>query len=362
VEDGVPRKMRAVQPLCSAWVESGASRRRGVRHGLKVELLAAERGEAGHAGEACPASVCATWTEKGREWKGDGGEEPRKSRKIHTIRRRKSISSRFCALLSPARAQRQRPPQSTKGLRSALGSRNPLPFPTLSLSYGHTLPRASRSARPAGSRHGPQRPDPRRGRGPPGGGGARCPRRARRGLDRRGGPALGHPARRRRADPRRDRVGRGERAERPAPEGPARQGALRVRRDALSLARAGPLSRADASGGLLPGGPRASALWMSPVCAVASGRGGGAGVRERSCRRGLLGVLLGPTRTRGRARLYSQQSRNKRAQQSRWTLIKNRVWPPRACAIVAVKESLAILVIPYNEQSRKCAVAKAYLK
>ena len=37
-------------------------------------------------------------------------------------------------------------------------------------------------------------------------------------------------------------------------------------------------------------GPRASALWMSPVCVVASGRGGGAGARQRSCRRGLLGV------------------------------------------------------------------------
>ena len=61
---------------------------------MKVELLAAERGEAGHAGEACPASVCATWTEKGREWKGDGGEEARKTMKIHTISRGKSIKTR----------------------------------------------------------------------------------------------------------------------------------------------------------------------------------------------------------------------------------------------------------------------------
>ena len=76
MEDGVGRKRRAVQPLGSAWVESGASRCRGVRYGLKVELLAA----AGF--------------DMGRERKGDGGEEARKNMKIHTIRRRKSIKSR----------------------------------------------------------------------------------------------------------------------------------------------------------------------------------------------------------------------------------------------------------------------------
>ena len=46
------------------------------------------------AGEACLASECAPWTEKGREWKGNGGEETRKKMKIHTIRRRKSVKSR----------------------------------------------------------------------------------------------------------------------------------------------------------------------------------------------------------------------------------------------------------------------------
>ena len=50
-------------------------------------------------------------------------------------------------------------------------------------------------------------------------------------------------------------------------------------------------------------GPTALALSMSPVCAVASGRGG----CKHSCRRGLLGLLLGSTRTRGRTLLYSQQ-------------------------------------------------------
>ena len=69
-----------------------------------------------------------------------------------------------------------------------------------------------------------------------------------------------------------------------------------------------------------------------------------------------------PKRCQKGARLLAQQSRNKRAQQSRWTPIKIMVWPPRACAIVAVKESLSLLVISYNEQSRKRAVAKAYLK
>ena len=44
--------------------------------------------------EACLASECAPWTERGREWKGDGGEEGRKSRKIHTISRRKSVKTR----------------------------------------------------------------------------------------------------------------------------------------------------------------------------------------------------------------------------------------------------------------------------
>ena len=33
------------------------------------------------AGEACLASECAPWTEKGREWKGNGGEEARKKYK-----------------------------------------------------------------------------------------------------------------------------------------------------------------------------------------------------------------------------------------------------------------------------------------
>ena len=31
--------------------------------------------------DACLASECAPWPEKGREWKGDGGEEARKSMK-----------------------------------------------------------------------------------------------------------------------------------------------------------------------------------------------------------------------------------------------------------------------------------------
>ena len=43
MEDGLLTKMGDVQPFCSMWVESGASRRRRVRHGLKVELLAAAR-------------------------------------------------------------------------------------------------------------------------------------------------------------------------------------------------------------------------------------------------------------------------------------------------------------------------------
>ena len=46
------------------------------------------------AGEACLASECAPWTEKGREWKGNGGEEARKNVKIHTISRRKSVKTR----------------------------------------------------------------------------------------------------------------------------------------------------------------------------------------------------------------------------------------------------------------------------
>ena len=41
VEDGLLTHMGAVQPLGSMWVESGAWRRRRVRHGLKVDLLAA---------------------------------------------------------------------------------------------------------------------------------------------------------------------------------------------------------------------------------------------------------------------------------------------------------------------------------
>ena len=59
LEDGVLRKMRAVQPLGSTWVESGS-----------------------------------TWTERGRGWKGDGGEEPQKSWKRHTISGGRSIKSR----------------------------------------------------------------------------------------------------------------------------------------------------------------------------------------------------------------------------------------------------------------------------
>ena len=43
--------------------------------------------------EACLASESAPWTEKGREWKGNGGEEARKNMKIHTISRRKSIKT-----------------------------------------------------------------------------------------------------------------------------------------------------------------------------------------------------------------------------------------------------------------------------
>ena len=41
VEDGLLTQMGAVQPLGSLWVDGGAWRRRRVRHGLKVELLAA---------------------------------------------------------------------------------------------------------------------------------------------------------------------------------------------------------------------------------------------------------------------------------------------------------------------------------
>ena len=44
--------------------------------------------------EACLASECAPWTERGREWKGDGVEEGRKNRKVHTISRRKSVKTR----------------------------------------------------------------------------------------------------------------------------------------------------------------------------------------------------------------------------------------------------------------------------
>ena len=92
LEDGVVRKMRAVQPLGSAWVESGASRCRGVRYGLKVELLAA----AGF--------------DMGREGKGEGGGEPRKSRKRHTISRRTSslgVSSAAVVGALVTRAQRR---------------------------------------------------------------------------------------------------------------------------------------------------------------------------------------------------------------------------------------------------------------
>ena len=80
-------------------------------------------------------------------------------------------SSRFCALLSFPREQRERPPQPTKRLRSALDSRNPVPSPTLSHSHGHKVPRAARTRTPAGPRHGPRGPHARRGGGPPGGGG-----------------------------------------------------------------------------------------------------------------------------------------------------------------------------------------------
>ena len=44
--------------------------------------------------EACLANECAPWTEKGREWKGNGGEGARKNMKIHTISRRKSVKTR----------------------------------------------------------------------------------------------------------------------------------------------------------------------------------------------------------------------------------------------------------------------------
>ena len=76
---------------------------RGAR-GTEHERLKEGVGEAcpgrGHqrlkegAGEACLASECAPWTEKGREWKGNGGEEARKKVKIHTISRRKSVKTR----------------------------------------------------------------------------------------------------------------------------------------------------------------------------------------------------------------------------------------------------------------------------
>ena len=76
---------------------------RGAR-GTEHERLKEGVGEAcpgrGHqrlkegACEACLASECAPWTEKGREWNGDGGEEARKSMKIHTISRRKSVKTR----------------------------------------------------------------------------------------------------------------------------------------------------------------------------------------------------------------------------------------------------------------------------
>ena len=67
VEDGLLTHMGAVQPLGSMWVESGAWRRR---------------------------REYAPWTESGRQWKGDGGEEATKKMKIHTISRRKSIKTR----------------------------------------------------------------------------------------------------------------------------------------------------------------------------------------------------------------------------------------------------------------------------
>ena len=128
-------------------------------------------------------------------------------------------SSRFWVLLSSAHAQGQRPTQPTKRLRSALGSRNPVPYPTLSRSDGHRVPRAARSRTPGDPRDGPRGPDPRRRGRPPGRGGTRGPRRAGRGLDRAGRGTLGHPARRRRGEPRRARVRLGEGAEWPAPEG-----------------------------------------------------------------------------------------------------------------------------------------------
>ena len=67
MEDGLLTHMGAVQPLGSMWVESGAWRRRR---------------------EYEP------WTESGRQWKGDGGEEATKKMKIHTISRRKSVKTR----------------------------------------------------------------------------------------------------------------------------------------------------------------------------------------------------------------------------------------------------------------------------
>ena len=103
-------------------------------------------------------------------------------------------------------------------------------------------------------------------------------------------------------------------------------------------------------------GPTALALSMSPVCAVASGRGG----CKHSCRRGLLGLLLGSTRTRGRTLLYSQQLPNNCPRQLPWNPIKNRVWRPGSWAVVAVIEYLSLLVIPYNEQLPNYPVAKPY--
>ena len=125
--------------------------------------------------------------------------------------------------------------------------------PTLSRSDGHRVPRAARSRTPGDPRDGPRGPDPRRRGRPP------AHRRAR--------------ARKWHACCARTL--------------PARHSAAVCDRDTERQRRTtNPALRTENP----TSGPRASALWMSPVCVVVSRRGGGAGARQRSCRRGLLGV------------------------------------------------------------------------
>ena len=164
--------------------------------------------------------MCATWTEKGREWKGDGGEEARKSRKMHTISRRKSISSRLCALLSPARAQVGRPPLlRTHGrcARVSCGvSDRPAVLPHRAFHLSLLRPEGKRRAR-ARKWH------------------SSCARTVR-----------------------------------------AWNSAAVCHRDTETMGKStNPASRT----GTRSSGPRASGLWMSRVCGVASGRGWGGGPR-----------------------------------------------------------------------------------